>query len=97
MIILGNMRSYELVLVLKSDLTDSEKKKILENVKSYLTNLKVSKEDEWGVRELSYEIKKQKEGLYVKLELQGENIPLDLEKKLITSDNILRHLLMRKN
>lgn len=91
------MRSYELVLVLKSDLTEGDKKKILENVKSYLTNLKISKQEEWGVKELSYEIKKQKEGLYIKLDLEGENIPLDLEKKLITSDNILRHLLLRKN
>lgn len=91
------MRSYELVLVLKSDLAEADKKKVLENVKSYLTNLKISKQEEWGVKDLSYQIKKQKEGLYVKLELEGENIPLDLEKKLITSDNILRHLLLRKN
>jgi len=91
------MRSYQLVLVLKSDLTPSEKKKILEDVKSYLKGLKVSKEEELGVKQLSYEIKKQKEGLYVELNMEGENIPLDLEKKLLTSDGVLRHLLLRKN
>lgn len=91
------MRTYQLVLVLKSDITDSEKKKVLENVKSYLKGLKIAKENEWGIKDLSYEIKKQTKGLYIELNAEGENIPADLEKKLLTSDNILRHLVLRKN
>lgn len=91
------MRSYQLVLVLKSGLSEAEKKKVIENVKSYLSGLKISKEEELGVKQLSYEIKKQKEGLYINLALEGENIPMDFEKKLLTSDNILRHLVLRKN
>jgi small subunit ribosomal protein S6 len=91
------MRMYQLILVLKSDLTEAEKKKLLDNVKSYLTGLKIAKENEWGIKDLNYEIKKQNKGLYVELNIEGENIPMDFEKKLLTSDNILRHLLLRKN
>ena len=44
--IILSMRTYQLVLVLKSDITDSEKKKVLENVKSYLKGLKIAKEND---------------------------------------------------
>ena len=91
------MRSYQLVLVLKSDLSPSERKKLMESLNAWLSGLKISSEKEWGTKNLSYEIKKQKEGLYLELAIEGENIPMDFEKRLLTSDNILRHLLLRKN
>lgn len=89
------MRQYRLVLVLKSTLSDSERKKFLENIKEWLSDLKIIKENEWGQKPLSYTIKKQVSGFYLELELEGEKVPSDLEKKLLTSDNVLRHLLLR--
>lgn len=89
------MRSYRLVLVLKSTLSESEKKKFLENLKSWMTELKIVKENEWGQKPLSYSIKKQVSGLYIELVLEGDKIPSDLEKRLLTSDNVLRHLLLK--
>lgn len=90
------MRSYKLVLILKSTLSESERKKFLETLKTWLSSLKIVKENEWGQKPLSYSIKKQVSGLYIELTLEGENIPFGLEKKLLTSDNVLRHLLLRE-
>lgn len=89
------MRTYKLVLVLKSTLSDAERKKFLESIKAWMTDLKIVKENEWGQKPLSYTIKKQVSGFYLEFELEGEKIPLDLEKKLLMSDNVLRHLLLR--
>ena len=89
------MRKYQLVLVLKSTLSDLERKKFLESLKTWFSTLKILKENEWGQKPLAYSIKKQVSGFYIELELEGEKIPSDLEKKLMTSDNILRHLLLR--
>ncbi len=89
------MRSYKLVLVLKSTLSDSERKKFIESLKAWISSLKITRESEWGQKPLSYSIKKQASGFYVEFELEGENIPSDFEKKLLTSDNVLRHLLLR--
>lgn len=89
------MKTYRLVLVLKSTLSDSERKKFLGDIKTWVSSLKITKENEWGQKPLSYSIKKQASGFYVELELEGENIPSDFEKKLLTSDNVLRHLLLR--
>ena len=91
------MRAYELVLVLKTSLSDANRKKLLEAIKSFLPELKIVKEDEWGQKPLAYSIKKEIAGYYLNwlFELKGE-LPKDFEKKLIINDNILRHLLLRK-
>lgn len=82
-------------MVLKSTLSDVERKKFLDGLKTWLSELKIVKENEWGQKPLSYSIKKQVSGFYIELSLEGEKVPSDLEKKLITSDNVLRHLLLR--
>lgn len=89
------MRTYRLVLVLKSTLSEAERKKFIEGLKTWLSELKIVKENEWGQKPFSYSIKKQVSGFYIELQLEGEKVPLDLEKRLLTSDNVLRHLLLR--
>ncbi len=83
-------------MVLKSPLSDTDRKKFFENLKDWLKDLKIIKEDDWGQKPLSYSIKKEVNGLYVEVSFEGEvNIPSDFEKKLRTSDNVLRHLLLK--
>jgi len=90
------MRTYQLVLVLKTSLSDSERKKLLDLVKSWLKDAKIVKEEEWGQKPLSYKIKRETEGFYLNYWLESEaSIPLDFEKKLFAQEDVLRHLLIR--
>ena len=90
------MRLYELVLVLKTSLSEKEREKFLETVKGYLKDFKIT-EDHWGQKPLAYKIKHEVAGVYHKLELEGEgSLPADFEKRLIHFDQVLRHLLLRK-
>ncbi len=89
------MKSYRLVLVLKSSLTDSERKKILDSLKDWLKNLKVGETSELGQKPLSYLIKKQSSGQFIELSIEGENIPSDFEQRLHSNEGVLRHLLLR--
>ena len=91
------MRNYQLVLVLKTTLTEANRKKLLETVKSWLKGAKFTKEEDWGEKPLSYQIKRQASGFYVNylFELKDE-LAKDLEKRLVGSDDVLRHLLLRK-
>jgi ribosomal protein S6 len=91
------MRSYELILVIKSSLTDAVRKKLIAGIKSLLKDLKVSDEKEVGKKTLAHTIKKETTGVYLSLELEGESIPQGFEKRLIENDDVLRHLLLRKN
>ena len=90
------MRNYQLVLVLKTSLTEANRKKFLEGVKSWVKDAKFTKEEEWGEKALSYSIKRQTSGFYINylFELKDE-LSKDLEKRLIGSDDVLRHLLLR--
>jgi ribosomal protein S6 len=90
------MRSYELVIVVKPSLIEKERKKLLETVKSWLTEMKVTGEKDLGSKALKYRIKKELTGFYYDFLLEGEKIPIDFEKKLFTSEGILRHLVIRK-
>ena len=89
------MRSYELVLVLRPKVSEADKKKLLDGVKAWLGGLKITKEEDMGTKVLSYPIKKETSGIYLDFVLEGENVPLDLEKKVNANDNIIRHLLLR--
>lgn len=98
------MRSYELALVLKTSLSEGQKKKLIDTVKGWLKaasdkerDVKVEKEDELGQKLLAYTIKHEKDGYFVLLHLSCESgIPSDFEKKVLTQEGVLRHLLVRK-
>jgi small subunit ribosomal protein S6 len=89
------MRTYELVLVLKSSVKEADRKKLLEQVKGWLDKVKVTKEDDWGQKALAYPIKKEDSGHYYQLQLEGELVPADFETRVIQNNDVLRHLLLR--
>lgn len=104
------MRTYELALVLRPTLKEADRKKLLETIKDWLgKKIKVAKENDWGQKALAYPIKKEDAGYYFMLELEIEDanvsakdlktiptgVPEDLEQRILRTDSILRHLLLR--
>lgn len=90
------MRKYELVVVLKSALKEEDRKKMLDSIKSWLKDNKITKEEDWGSKVLAYPIKHEEAGYYYDFLLETETaIPEGFEKKLLSHDSILRHLLVR--
>lgn len=92
------MRAYELTLVVRPSLKEDDRKKLLSTVKGFFSDANFTKENEWGEKPLSYPIKKETSGYYVHLLLETEGeLPTDLDKRLLTNDNVLRHLFLRAN
>lgn len=90
------MKNYQLVLVLNSSLSEANRKKFIETVKSWLKNVKFTKEEDWGEKKLSYQIKRQNSGFYFNFLIEAkEGIANDLDQKLLASDNVLRYLLLK--
>ncbi|KKQ34667.1 MAG: hypothetical protein US51_C0031G0001 [Microgenomates group bacterium GW2011_GWA2_37_6] len=68
---------------------------MIDNLKDLLGKAKIA-EKEWGQKVLSYPIKKEISGVFHNWVIESEDIiPKDFEKKLLSNDNILRHLLLR--
>ena len=89
---------YELTLILEGKTTSAKKKSVLETLEKSIKMLEgsISKAEDWGVKELFHEIKKQKEGLYLHMpfEMNAKSIK-SFEIKLKAEENILRYLIIK--
>lgn len=91
------MRLYELALVIHPSVTEPERKKLLDTIKSWIKDVKIAGENSWGSKALRYRIKKELTGFYHSMQLETEKVlPADFEKKLLHNEKLLRHLLIRK-
>ena len=87
--------TYKLTLILKSDLKDADRKKVVTKIKDSFGKAKV-KENDWGQKPLAYPIEKQVSGYFVNMVVEPEQaIVKDFEKSIYSDSNIIRHLLLR--
>lgn len=90
------MKSYELVYVIRPDLTEQDLGTVRLEVKNNIAALSgtVEKEDNWGRRQLAFEIKDFTEGvyslLYINLPPEG---PGKLKEQLKIDERIIRYML----
>ena len=93
------MREYEVLYIVRADLDDDKVQDVVKRVNTLIersggvaerTNL-------WGKRKLAYEVKHQKEGSYVLQDFQiGQDRLPELEAALKITEEVLRHLIVRK-
>lgn len=84
------------MLVIKTSLSEAERKKLLSSIKDMIKDMKVT-EEELGQKPLAYKIKRELAGIYHIFHIESEKgITADFEKRLLNNENILRHLLLRK-
>ena len=90
------MRIYELILVLRSSVSLAQRKKLIDALSGWLKDFKIGKAEEKGEKLLAFKIKRELKGVYAVIELSGEVIPMDFEKRLLEREEVLTHLLLRK-
>ena len=91
------MRNYELMVILDPDL---EERTIAPSLDRFLTVVTKSggtvKTEIWGRRRLSYEIKKNAEGIYAIVDIEAEPAAVaELDRQLNLNESVLRTKLMR--
>lgn len=96
------MREYEVTVILRPDIDEEARAQLVERVETWLHHGEAEDDkpvaDHWGQRTLAYPIKKFTEGYYVffQANLDSERIG-EIERNMIYADDILRHLIVRKN
>ena len=92
------MNKFESVLLYSPDLTKTNLSKIEENFKKLLekSNGSIITEEDWGLRDLSYNIKNNKKAFYkfYQLEIDGKEIP-NIKDSINKIDQIMRHLFVK--
>ncbi len=90
------MKKYEIMYILKADLEEAARKAEIEKLHSILEvrGGKVSKVDDWGVKEFAYPIDDMTKGYYVVIKVSADQEALDEFKRLSKIDqNVVRHLI----
>ena len=92
------LRTYELVYIVTPEATEEQIASIHEQVEQTTKKMGGSlvKTDNWGRRKLAYEIKRQKEGVYVLEVIEGSGeLMKELDRRLKVVDQVIRHLIVR--
>ncbi len=91
---------YELTVLVDAKASSAKKKRFLETIEKLVSSLsgKIVKSKEWGILDLAYPIKKNKNALYLfwELELPAHRVK-SLRDRLKLEEDILRYLLVKSN
>ncbi len=94
------MHEYELVVVMNPEIPEEDVQSAIDRVTSAVTSRggSVDEVQPWGRRKLAYPIRRHMEGNYIltNIKLDPERAH-DLESNFKISEDILRHLLIRKD
>ena len=89
------MRRYETIFILRSDLGEAQ---INENIRRFEGIVasgggELIETDQWGSRELAYNIGRERRGYYVRLDYAASGTAMnELERNLKLADDVLRYL-----
>lgn len=88
------MNHYETIFIVDPDTPETDQDTIFEKLKSMIAaDGKLIMFDDWGSRKFAYEIKKKKQGRYVRLDFCGEGPLVDeIERSFRLDYRILKHM-----
>ena len=89
------MNHFELVCILKPDLSKQSQDQVEENMKKSIGEFggKIVDQEIWGLKDLAYPIKKTNKGYYIFLQFDIDSKKLvNINNSLNLNENIIRHL-----
>jgi small subunit ribosomal protein S6 len=93
-------RDYELGIILNPEVSEEQARAILERVDQVVTSHdgQVMRVNQWGRRRLAYPIEHHRDGLYmfIDMTLTPETV-FELDRTLKVSEEVLRHLIKRRD
>ena len=92
----NNNRNYASLVILKS-FTQKKYEKAIEKIKKYFNDFENVKIKELGKRKLAYEIKKEKEGIFISIDfIADKEKVLNLKKYFLIDTDILKAIVVSK-
>lgn len=92
------MNKYETIFLMKINLTEEQKSKVIDTIKNYINeNGKITKSEDLGQKKLAYEIRQNKEAYYYIIEFYSESkIITELERMYRINDDILKFIVRKE-
>ncbi len=92
------MRKYEIMYIIRPDLEEEKRKQLIESMSKVITDndSEIVDVNEWGMRELAYEIDKYKSGYYVVMNVKAtETARSEFERLIGMNEDVIRHIVIR--
>ena len=92
------MNCYEHTVITKQDLTESQNEKLLDKYNNIIkkNSGEIVKTEKWGLRNLTYKIKKNKKGFYFHIKFEGDGKTIkELEKIENIDESLIRFLTVK--
>ncbi len=93
------MYPYETLFILQPELPEAQIRETIDRAKRLIEGLEgtVSDVNEWGIRDLAYQIEKHSRGYYVLLEYTAKPaVVWELERTMKIADEVLRFVTVRR-
>lgn len=93
------MNKYETVMIINSKITQGEFDKVINKITNVIENNgKIDRKEDYGIKKLAYEIRKNKEGHYYLIEFESEAYFIrELERVYRITDEVLKFIVVRKD
>ena len=95
-----NMKRYEIMYIIRPNLEDGVRNALIEELNKILTDYKSEdlKVNEWGIKDLAYEINDLKKGYYVVIDLMTNVEAInELDRVMKIRENVLRHIVIARD
>ena len=92
------MTKYEIMYIIRPTLEEDAKKAIIEKINGVFTSndSEVTNVDEWGTRQLAYEIEKHSKGYYVVLNVKAtQEARAEFERIVNLQEDIIRYIMIK--
>ncbi len=93
------MNKYELLYIVKNDITDEAKQEVVDKMEALITSNggEIESTDKWGTRKLAYPIDYKTEGYYVLVNFSAPaNVPEEIKRFNRITDELVRSMIIRK-
>ena len=93
------MRQYKGMYIIRPDLTEEQNKAVIEDINNIFTSRggEILEVNEWGARELAYEIDDFKKGYYVVFLVNAnDDAVLEYDRICNIREDVIRHILVRE-
>ena len=93
------MNKYESIIIIGQNVEEEERKNLIKRFTDLINNDgKLEKVDELGKRKLAYEVKKNKEGIYVAFYFEGNpTLIAELERNYRIIDEVIKFIDIRQD
>ena len=92
------MTKYEIMYIIRPTVLEDDRKALVEELNTIFTsrNSEVTNVNEWGMRDLAYEIEKHKKGYYVVLDVNAtEEARAEFDRVVRIKEDVIRYIILK--